>query len=396
MLMAAVWAVLGERVFRILFGPLCFLFFSIPFGHDALPVLMDWTADATVAWLRLSGVPVFQHDRSFIIPSGSWSVVEACSGIRYLLTSFFVGSIFAYMTYTRWLKRVAFVFWMLLASLLANWVRAYAIVMIAHLSNNEWGLGLSHLAFGWVIFAVTVVGSFAIGIRWSDPEPRHEPGPLGTVTGLPVVVGLALATLIMAAGWQFAASSLLNRAPAKSFELDLSAVLNGMTPVRPALPMVVPQFVGASALHQSAYAFDGGDIGLTVAYYRNQRQGAELVSVNNLLEPTHNWAWSSSRMLASMGDGLPAMRLESYSGSDKEALVATVYWVGGYTTTSATASKIYQAINLVSGRGDDGAMIVITSTDHGAEANTRRVEAFVRERLPGLLRSLDATARNKP
>lgn len=389
MLISAVWAALGTRAFRILFGPLCFLFFSIPFGQDALPVLMDWTADATVAGLRLSGVPVLQNDRSFVIPSGSWSVVEACSGIRYLLTSFFVGSIFAYLTYSRWYKRTMFVFWMLTASLLANWVRAYAIVMIAHLSNNQWGLGLSHLAFGWVIFAVTVAGSFFIGMRWSDPEIHDTPKPAGWVASPVRIAGMAALTIVLAVASQGTAYRLLNGPARPPVTFDLSVPLAGLSPGVARLPLIAPAFVGSSALHQAAYEFDEGDIGLTVAYYRDQRQGRELINVNNLLEPTHGWAWHSSRPLPSPAAGVPAMRLESYVGHDKQALVAYVYWVGGFTTTSATLSKVYQAINLLTGRGDDAAMIVATTTDHTAEASAERVKAFVVERLPGLLRSLD-------
>lgn len=58
-----------------------------------------WTADFTVAALRLSGIPVYREGLQFIIPSGSWSVVEACSGIRYLVASFTVGCLFAYINY---------------------------------------------------------------------------------------------------------------------------------------------------------------------------------------------------------------------------------------------------------------------------------------------------------
>ena len=263
--------------------------------------------------------------------------------------------------------------------------------MIAHLSNNQWGLGLSHLAFGWVIFAVTVVGSFFIGMHWSDPEAHYETGSVGPVATFPVVAGMSLLVVLLAFAWPRSADYLLNLPSRSPVELNLSASLAGLKPGTPVLPMVVPRFVGAAAIQQSVYSFKDGDIGLTVAYYRDQRQGAELINVNNLLEPTHNWAWRSSRGLPSLSGGLPAMRLETYAGNDKEASVASLYWVGGYTTTSATASKIYQAINLVSGRGDDGAMIVITTTDRTGDIGEKRVESFVRERLPGLLRSLDAT-----
>jgi exosortase len=43
--------------------------------------------------LRYTGVPVFQEGRNFVIPSGRWSVIEACGGIRYLLTSVFIGAV---------------------------------------------------------------------------------------------------------------------------------------------------------------------------------------------------------------------------------------------------------------------------------------------------------------
>jgi hypothetical protein len=52
-------------------GPLSFLLFAVPFGVEALPVLMNWTADATVLALRYTGVPVFQEGRNFVIPAGS-------------------------------------------------------------------------------------------------------------------------------------------------------------------------------------------------------------------------------------------------------------------------------------------------------------------------------------
>jgi exosortase len=83
------------------------LLFAVPFGEAFRPRLMDWTADSTVGALRLTGIPVYREGRYFAIPTGHWSVVEACSGLRYLIASITVGALYAYLTYQRWWKRVA-------------------------------------------------------------------------------------------------------------------------------------------------------------------------------------------------------------------------------------------------------------------------------------------------
>jgi exosortase len=92
---------------------------------------MEATADFTVAALQLSGIPVFARACSSSFPSGNWSVVEACSGVRYLIASFMVGTLFAYLNYAadaparhlrRWCR------WSV--PIVANWLRAYMIVMI--------------------------------------------------------------------------------------------------------------------------------------------------------------------------------------------------------------------------------------------------------------------------
>lgn len=396
MLQTAMWTVLGTRAFRVLFGPLCFLLFAIPFGHDVLPTLMDWTANATVFGLRASGVPVFQQDRMFIIPSGSWSVVEACSGIRYLLTSFFVGSIFAYITYTRWYKRLIFILWMLGLSLLANWMRAYVIVMAAHVSNNQWGLGLSHLAFGWVVFAVSVLISFWVGMHWYDPQKEIQVISLGHSASANFTLTAALLTAAVGVGSASASSYLVHQAPRPMPSFDFTKSLGELQTTQPKLPMIAPRFVGASAIHEATYQFENGEVGLTIAYYRNQRQGAELANVRNEIEPSRAWVWRKSFQMPPSGEGVPTMRVEHYGKGAAHAVAATVYWVGGWTTTSDIASKIYQAINLVTGKGDDGAMIVITATAmENAESSQALVASFVRNRLPAVLANLNTIQSGK-
>lgn len=93
--------------------------------------------------------------------------------------------------------------------------------------------------------------------------------------------------------------------------------------------------------------------------------------------------------MVSSGDRIPEMRVEQYGKGTAHAVVATVYWVGGWTTTSDVVSKVYQAINLILGNGDDGAMIVVSATSiQNAEPAEARVSSFIRARLPALLADL--------
>ena len=177
MLIAAVFFMLGWTVARIILFPLLFLLFAVPFGEFLLPLLIEKTADITVFALRLTGVPVYREGNSFLIPSGAWSVVEACSGVRYLIASVVVGALFAYLNYRSWQRRAVFVAVSIVVPILANWVRAYLIVMLGHLSGNRIATGVDHVIYGWLFFGIVISILFAIGARWYEPERVPAPEP---------------------------------------------------------------------------------------------------------------------------------------------------------------------------------------------------------------------------
>ena len=93
-------------------------------------------------------------------------------GVRYLIAAFMVGCLFAWLHYRASMKRVVFVCLALAVALVSNWLRAYAIVLLGHLSNNRLGTGVDHNLLGWLIFGAAMFGVFVIGMRWSDKE-RH-------------------------------------------------------------------------------------------------------------------------------------------------------------------------------------------------------------------------------
>src|SRR5512132_74315 len=201
-LVATIWAtviaILGREVARAIMFPLGFLVLGVPMGEALIPPLMSWTADFTVTALQLSGIPVFREGMFFSIPSGNWSIVEGCSGVRYLIASFTVGVLFAYLSYRRPWKRLLFAALSIIVPIIANGFRAYLIVMIAHLSDNRLAHGIDHFIYGWVFFGLVMLLLFWIGSFWRDPDtdpqsaarraapaPTHAP-PRGGLAGYAV------------------------------------------------------------------------------------------------------------------------------------------------------------------------------------------------------------------
>ena len=62
--------------------------------------------------------------------------------------------------------------------IIANWVRAYAIVMLGHLSNMRLAVGVDHLIYGWLFFGLVMALLFWLGSLWHEPAaPRTMPAP---------------------------------------------------------------------------------------------------------------------------------------------------------------------------------------------------------------------------
>jgi exosortase A len=179
MLIALVPAVAGWPLARALMFPLGFLYFAVPFGEFLLPLLMRHTADFTVAALRATGIPVYRDGLEFVIPSGTWSVVEACSGVRYLIASAMGGALFAYLNYRSARRRALFMAFALALPIVANWLRAYFIVLIGHFSGNKLAVGIDHLIYGWLFFGVVIGVMFLVGMRWAEPEAPPVAAPAG-------------------------------------------------------------------------------------------------------------------------------------------------------------------------------------------------------------------------
>jgi exosortase A len=393
LLVLTVPTVLGWAVTRIILFPLGFLFFSVPLGEFLMPQLMDWTAKVTVFSLRLSGIPVYQEGLQFYISSGHWSVVEACSGIRYLIASVTVGTLFSYLGYTSTKRRILFVLVSILVPVIANWMRAYLIVLLGHLSGNKLAAGVDHLIYGWVFFGVVIFSMFIIGARWSEPElvssssPNPSSSPMrSVVTFKTLSTALLLALLVSlphGALLAYESTGVQNVADLKAPQ----ALAPGWETQYSVLPSFKPNYKNATTEMNHQYAQNVESVGLYLGFYQRQTQVRKLISFSNSLVASQDAQWSQfaqGQQAIAAGDAhvnVTTVGLikspSSGATSAQRLLVWQFYWIGGVVTTNNYLAKAYALYRRLTGHDDDSAVIVIYTQDDQTGLAAHVLEKFM-------------------
>jgi exosortase A len=361
-------ALFGPRLAGSLAFPLLFLLFAVPFGEIFVAPLIQFTADFTVWAVRATGIPVLRSGTRFELPTGSWSVVEACSGVRYLISSITLGCLYAYLTYRKTSRRVLFIGLSVVVPIIANGLRAYMIVMIGHLSGMELATGVDHIIYGWLFFGLVMFVMFWIGSYWREdtgaPAAASASGAAPDVSNInhaPRFAPMVAAVLALSALWPASAlvGERVNHNPAP-VRFDGVAVA---WPQAGEFADWKPAYKEPDARFHRVYQDAGAPVGLTVLYYRNQdRDKALISSVNRLAAYEDTWHEIDGRGRTETLAGRPVQLRESVlRGPSGTILVWSWNWIGGHYTSSNVMGKLWQAGAKAMLRGDDGAAVMLSA-----------------------------------
>jgi len=406
LLVLAVLGLVGPVAARTMLFPLGFLFFAVPIGEFAMPQLMMWTADFTALAVRASGIPVYRVGLDLVIPSGTWHIVEGCSGVRYLMASAMVGTLFAYLNFHSLRRRLIFVGISLLVPIVANWLRAYFIVVLGHVSNNRLAIGIDHLVYGWIFFGVVLLVMFGIGARFSEAPPpagvgaAAEPASTDRAPRIGRTWAIAAAGAVLALAPQLALRALDARDDTVAAPLTLPATLNdGWQRSAVQTSEWKPHFEHPSVQLDTTYASQDRQVGLFIGYYRNQNAGRKLVSSDNGLVAANDLRWrpiSDSTEVVMVGDMPITLRAVAFreetapSPTDNGVLAWQIYWINGRLTASDSWARIYGAIDRLRGRGDDSAVIVAYARRDAASGPKAALESFLQANFRVILSQLSA------
>ena len=392
LLILSVWAVLGWRVLWALFFPFLFLYFSVPVGEVLIPKLMTFTANFTVAAIKLTSLPVYQEGTFFYLPGSEWSVVEGCSGLRYLISAFTLSCLYAYLTYRTPWRRAAFAVAGLVVPVFANGLRAFTIVMIAYLSDMKLALGIDHYIYGWVFFGFVMLILFWVGTFWREDldEEKAESAPAKAAAPPPALppgryLGVAALAVLVGFLWPAYARHLDDK-PVPVPPALMVVPAGGWQPVAPFTDWQ-PHWEKPSQQWHAYYAKDGHQVMLEIDYYATQKQGSELITTGNYFIHQKDPVWSNvgqrikTVRIGAQTDRVLVGHLHSHA---QHLLIWQWNDIDGRRVMNDYEAKLILAWKKVRGHADDGASVIIATPCDDKSDCSAVLEDFAQAMTPAI------------
>lgn len=155
----------GWKILRAISFPLAFLILMIPipviiYNQITFPLQLLASRFATF-WLQPLNVPVLREGNLIILPNYTLEVVEACSGIRSLMTLITLAIAYGYLVEKRRWVRWLLVFLMFPIAIVSNSIRILGAGLLTYHFGPKMAEGFFHEFSGWVIFVAALLLMFA-------------------------------------------------------------------------------------------------------------------------------------------------------------------------------------------------------------------------------------------
>jgi exosortase A len=375
LLQAATLTLLGPAVFRRLVFALTYLYLAVPLGAGLIPPLQEFTARFAAGLLDILGVPARLNGVLMQIPGATFHIAEACAGLRFLLASFAVGLLLAYLFLRGWWQRLLFTALSIALPIVGNGLRAAWVVLAAHRGGPSAAVGVDHLTYGYVFTGLLL--ACLVGLAAMFGAPRRAALAGSQLAAMPIATYGTGGRIALTTTAALAMTALPPLAARPSEHCPVAPILRSPqieAPWRPVGPAANWRPVAANpdAELRHAYRGDSSAVDLYVGYYCTQRSGAEVVNEAHRLTGDEHWlveAQGRDRLDASAGQ-VPVQTAEiRYAGQRR--LVLVWYWVDGQFTADPFAAKLLQTKAAFLG-GPASAAVIVASTPYDTDASAAR------------------------
>jgi len=404
------WLHLGWAKLKVLSFPLCYLAgMFIPPNALYLPLTLRLkliSSQLSVTLMQCYGLSAYREGNVIDLGFAKLQVVDACSGLRYVLPLLLMGVLLAYYFRAPFWKRVLLVLSTVPLSILTNSLRIASVGILYQFWGAAAAEGFFHEFSGWFIFMAGM--GFLLGEMWllkrvpgkgrgagESAGLAELPEPAATVTiaskaeeprgawwrdpHFAVAAGVLLLTATLATVVDFKEKTPLVK-PFSSFPLTIGP----WTGTRIGMEQEY-----LDALNLSDYALlayrdqQGKEISLYAAYNASQSKGEATHSPASCL-PGSGWVFheSGNTTLPAERPGETPIRVcrAFMEKNGERQLVYFWFPQRGRNLTSLYQVKFYNFWDALTRHRTDGALVRVITPVYGserAEDAERRLQAFV-------------------
>lgn len=396
------WLHLGWRKLRLMAFPLLLSIAMFPFPNiinNNLSLKLKLISSALgVKMLQLSGMTAFREGNVIDLGFTRLQVVDACSGLRYLLPLLILGLLLAYYFRAPFWKRALLVLSTLPLTIVVNSFRIASVGMLFPVFGPRVAEGFFHDFSGWLIFMVSL--GILLGEMWllkrlpgGTLEPAKEAGDV-TVAADPVPLPWARAGagLLLLVGLLIVMRTVdfRERVPLARPLLDFPQTIGQWQGSRSAMdPAALKSLKLTDYLLADFSNSRGETVSLYVAYNASQRKGESSHSPASCL-PGSGWVFDESGPASlPLGPAGAASRVNRAFMQKSGERLLVYYWFPqrGRILTSMGQLKLYAFWDALTRRRTDGALVrlitPVASSELPAEAE-RRLNDFARQAVPVL------------
>jgi len=169
LLLTATVLALFRFSFYIIF-PTAYLIFLIPFWGSLVDILQAMSVASVSFMMSFTGIPTFVEAQYVSIPAGTFEIADGCSGLRYLIVSLSISSLYIFLFINNIKRAGLFFLAAILGGLITNWLRITILILIGHQTDMTHSLMSDHNSFGWYVYIPFMFLLFMLGNKLKNHD----------------------------------------------------------------------------------------------------------------------------------------------------------------------------------------------------------------------------------
>lgn len=174
-LLGSILYLLDFQAMKVLLTPLFLFMILIPFPEQlyiklTFPLQLK-VSQASEIILRFFDIPLLRLGNVMHIPEKSFEVVEACSGLRSMITLITLSVIVGFFMLNRVVDKIILFVASIPIAIFINIIRVTSMILLFHFFEVDFSAGILHQANGIVLFTISIamlIGIQNLLIRWEN------------------------------------------------------------------------------------------------------------------------------------------------------------------------------------------------------------------------------------